>query len=925
MAAVAAPALTLPGGLKPVTQVGGITEYALPNGLRVLLFPDPTKQTFTVNITYFVGSRHEGYGETGMAHLLEHMLFQGTPTTPNVPKALTERGARPNGTTWLDRTNYFETLTATDANLEWALKFEADRMVNSYVAKKDLDSEMTVVRNEFESGENDPSGVLFERTLSTAYLWHAYGRSTIGARSDIENVPIERLQAFYKKHYQPNNAMLVVAGRFNEAKALKWIADSFGKIPAPKRRAEPTYTEEPTQDGERQVTLRRVGDIQAVMATYHVPAGAHEDYPAVDVLAQLLGAVPSGRLHKALVETKKAASISGYALQLREPGVLIVSAEVRKEDPLEPAREALISTTEQVGAKTPSAEEVDRAKNALLKQLELTLNASDRVGIELSEWAAIGDWRMLFLHRDRLKTVTPADVQRVAAKYLRSSNRTTGLFIPTAKPERSEIPATPEIAKVLEGFKGDAPLAAGEAFDPSPANIDAHTQKQTLENGFKVAVLSKKTRAKTLSAQLNLRFGTEASLTHKQIIAEMVGRMLNRGTKTHTRQQIKDELDRLKARLTIDPGVDSLRVAFEARQEDLEPLLKLVAEILRAPAFDPAEVEQLRREYLAQVEQGRSDPSTLASIAFHKHLTPRPKGHPQETQTIDEQVQAISQAKVADLQAFHATFFGPSNGEIALVGDVDAKQTLPLVQQLFGSWKSPSKFERIPTPYQNIPAGEITIHTPDKANAIFLAGTNLEVRDDDPDYPALYLANYMMGGGFLYSRLASRIREKDGISYGVGTALSASQLDHSATLTAYAIYAPENAKRLDAAFREEMERVVKDGFTPDEVAKAKDGLLDSRKVTRAQDATVAKVMASNLFLGRTYAFDAQLEEKISALTPAQILTVVRKHIDPSKLTRVKAGDFEGREPTIAAPTPSKTVTPAPRPQKDEKPEVVDPR
>src|SRR5882757_4513455 len=174
-----------------MTTVEGITEYRLANGLRVLLFPDPSKQTITVNITYMVGSKNENYGETGMAHLLEHLVFKGTPKHPNIPQELTAHGASPNGTTWVDRTNYFETFNATDENLKWALDLESDRMINSFIAKKDLDSEMTVVRNEFESGENNPSGVLEERVTSTAYLWHNYGKSTIGSRADLENVPID--------------------------------------------------------------------------------------------------------------------------------------------------------------------------------------------------------------------------------------------------------------------------------------------------------------------------------------------------------------------------------------------------------------------------------------------------------------------------------------------------------------------------------------------------------------------------------------------------------------------------------------------------------------------------------------------------------------------------------------------------------------
>ncbi len=221
------PAVTLPAGVQRVTSVEGITEYTLSNGLRVLLFPDQSKSTITVNATYLVGSKQESYGETGMAHLLEHLLFKGSTKHPNIAKELQDHGSRPNGSTSYERTNYFETFSATDANLEWALDLESDRMVNAFVSRKDLDSEMTVVRNEFEAGENSPLGVLRQRVLSTAYLWHNYGKSVIGSRADIENVPIDRLQAFYKTHYQPDNAVLVVAGKIDEAKTLGLVTKYF--------------------------------------------------------------------------------------------------------------------------------------------------------------------------------------------------------------------------------------------------------------------------------------------------------------------------------------------------------------------------------------------------------------------------------------------------------------------------------------------------------------------------------------------------------------------------------------------------------------------------------------------------------------------------------------------------------------------------
>ncbi len=247
-----APAMKIdPRSVMPqkITSVEGITEYRLPNGLKVLLFPDASKPTVTVNMTYLVGSRHENYGETGMAHLLEHLLFKGTPTNPDIPKGFNQRGAQFNGTTNFDRTNYFELVQASDENLKWAIELEADRMVNSNIAKKDLDSEMSVVRNEYEIGENNPIQVLNKRMLSVAFDWHNYQNAPIGNRSDIENVKIENLQAFYRQYYQPDNSVLLIAGQFDEATALKLITSAFAKIPKPVRVLPKLWTVEPTQDG----------------------------------------------------------------------------------------------------------------------------------------------------------------------------------------------------------------------------------------------------------------------------------------------------------------------------------------------------------------------------------------------------------------------------------------------------------------------------------------------------------------------------------------------------------------------------------------------------------------------------------------------------------------------------------------------------
>ncbi|HLN57203.1 MAG TPA: pitrilysin family protein, partial [Thermoanaerobaculia bacterium] len=772
-----------------------------------------------------------------------------------------------------------------------ALDLEADRMVHSFIAKKDLESEMTVVRNEFEMGENSPSAVLFERVVSTAYLWHNYGHSTIGDRADIENVPIEKLQAFWRTYYQPDNAYLLVAGKFDEAKTLALVNETFSKIPRPGRALPKFYTVEPTQDGERSVTLRRVGDVQVATAVYHVAAGAHPDLPPLEILTEILADTPSGRLHKALVETGKASSVNSFLPSLHDPGFVLFQAEVRQESSIEEARKTMLETIDAAVSTPATQEEVERARTRLLKEIDLTLNSADRVGLQMSEWIGAGDWRLFFLDRDRIKKVSVEDVRRVAALYLKPSNRTVGLFLPTAKPDRAEIPATPDVASLLKDYKGEAPAAAGEAFDPSPANIESRTVRTALAGGPQVALLSKKTRGGTVVAAMTLRFGDEKSLMGKSAVADLTADMLMRGTQKHTRQQIKDEFDRLKARAGVSGGPTQATISIETIRENLPQALKLVAEVLREPSFPASELEQLRQENLAAIEQQKSEPDSIGQTAFNRHMNPYPKGDVRYTATPDEAAADYKAATLEDVKKFYADYYGASVSELAVVGDFDATEIGALANSLFGNWKSPRAFERVPRPYKAVEPVNQSFEAPDKANAFFIAGQNLEIRDDDPDYPALVLGNYMLGGGFLNSRLALRIRQKEGLSYDVGSQVSVSLLDKSGRFVAYAIYAPQNEAKLETAFKEEVARALKDGFTEQEVREAKSGYLQSRQVSRAQDGGLARTLAQDLYLKRTLEWDAAFEKRIAALTPAEPLEALRRHIDPAKITIVKAGDF----------------------------------
>jgi zinc protease len=878
----AAWAQTLPVGVTKGPSVEGITEYRLPNGLKVLLFPDASKPTVTVNVTYLVGSRNENYGETGMAHLLEHLLFKGARNFPRIDQQFNLRGMKANGTTSLDRTNYYETFQASDDNLRWAINMEADRMVHSFIAKKDLDSEMTVVRNEFENGENSPFSVLTKRMQSVAYDWHSYGKPTIGNRSDIENVAIGNLQAFYRTYYQPDNAVLLVAGKFDPTKTLALISQAFKRMPKPKRVLPVFWTVEPTQDGERNFYVRRKGDVQILEVGYKVPSSLQKDSDALSFATDILTDTPHGRLHKLLVESGKAAQVFDYGLTGYAPGLQMMGAVIKKDQPLEPVRESLVTAVESFKNTPPTPQEMERVKRNYANEIEKTLNDPEQVGVVLSEAIALGDWRLFFESRDAAQKVTSEQVAKVADHYFRRDNRTVGMFVPEDTPMRSDIPAAPTAAEVLKNFQPQKELAAAEVFDPSQDNINQRTTLTTI-GGLKVALLPKKTRGETVSVALNLHWGDEHTLFNKQTIAGMTSAMLTRGTSKFTRDQLADEFEKLK----ITGGI----FHFDTTRANLPAALKLMAHILKEANFPPAEFEQLRQQTLVSIEAQRNEPKSVARQAIGVYFSGYPKGDWRAVQTLEQQADEVKALTLDQLKQFHQEFYGASQGELSIVGDFDSKEASDVVTAELGNWKSAAPYARIPNLNFDVVPLHKNLDTPDKENGVYIGHLNLDLQDDDPDFPALTLANYIFGGGAgLNSRIMERIRQKDGLSYGGGSSIQAGSIDRAGSFSLSAIAAPQNLAKVDAAMKAELQRAVTEGFTADEIARAKSGLIQQRVQTRAQDSALATGWVTYMYLNRTFAWSKQFEAKLLALTPQQVNVAFRRAIDPSKLSVVTAGD-----------------------------------
>ena len=889
------PAQPLPTGMAQVTSVEGVTEYRLPNGLQVLLVPDDSKPTTTVNVTYRVGSRHESYGETGMAHLLEHLIFKGTPTTRNLWDEFNKRGMRPQGTTSNDRTNYYASFSANDDTLRWYLGWQADAMLNSFIARADLDTEMTVVRNEMESGENNPGRVLLQQTLAAMYQWHNYGKGTIGARSDVENVDISRLQAFYRLHYQPDNATLIVAGRFDAAKVLAWVAQSFGPLPRPQRVLPSTYTLDPAQDGERSLTLRRVGGTPLIYVGYHLPPGAHPDFAAAQLLAQVLGDTPGGRLHKRLVEKQLAVSTFASAWAMTEPGPLFIRASLAPGQDVDGARAEILAVTQALATEPVTVEELERARTQWLNSWDQGFADPEIIGVQLSSAIAQGDWRLYFLQRDQLRKVTLADVQRVATERLRADNRTVAVYLPTPAPQRAPAPARVDVAALLKDYRGDAAVAQVEAFEPTPARLDERTQTRTLASGLRVALLPKATRGSAVQAQLRLRYGDLASLNAQATVGSFTASLLDKGGAGMTRQQIADRFDQLQAEVSIGAGPQSVNVTISTKRQHLPAVVEMVGKLLREPAFPAQPLEELRRQALAGIERQRTEPGAVAANRLARHGNPYPRGDLRYAATFDESEAELRAVTLPQVQAFHRRFYSAAVGEFSAVGDFDAAAVTQALERGLGSWRQPAAgaqpYARVPQPLVATAPARLLQSTPDKPNANLLGGMALPLNDLHADFPALMLADYIFGASGS-SRLWKRIRETDGLSYDVRSGAAWSSFDANSGWRVSAIFAPQNQPRVESAINEELARALKDGFTQQEVDDARSSLLKLRQLNRAQDDILRSVLANNLERRRTFASSQAVDDALTALTLAQVNAAWRRYIDASKLVMVWAGDFK---------------------------------
>ncbi|MBI2746480.1 MAG: insulinase family protein [Burkholderiales bacterium] len=899
-------------GYAHVKTVGTIDEYTLQsNGLQVLLMPEHSNPTLTFMVTYRVGSRNEVTGTTGATHLLEHLMFKGSKNHTrekgnNVDQLLERTGARYNATTWLDRTNYYENMGSE--HLATAVGMEADRMRNLLLREEDRQPEMTVVRNEFERGENSPIQALYKEIYQTAFVAHPYHHSTIGHRSDIEKVSIEKLRAFYDTFYWPNNATITIIGDFEPAKALELVKKSFGVYPRSPKPIPAMYTEEPEQNGARRTIVKRPGQLGVVAVAHKVPAATHADFAAVQLMSAILTDGKNSRLYKAITNKNLSTGVEGELGIFHDPSMHIVFAPLApgaKHDEVEAIIHQEIERLKKDGV---TETELKAAAAKVAADAAFKLDGSFGIAGNINEYIAAGDWALFYSLDEAAKKVTVADIQRVAQKYLLEDASTTGWFVPTA------AGAAAPGAAGKTGFKdtlSDGPyyyrdprLNAG--MQPTLAAAKEASGGAGVDGGSKMAPHAKRSRTAgidviaypmgvkdVVTLRASLPAGRALGAKGNPAIPTLTGMLLDQGTKTQDKFAIAEKLESVGAAISFRVGTDVLDISARSLKKDAPMVLGLIAEQLRTPAFSAEEFAKAKKQMAGGIKRSLENTDFRAADAFSRAVYPQ--GHPNRAVAPDDMLAAIESATLEEVLAFHQANYGPAGMKLVLVGDLDQGALQTEIERAFGGWTGGNDVVRAGQPAGATAAGKQDIVVPGKTSVSVVLGQASGLRYQDPDYQALRLATAILGSGFT-GRLMANVRDKEGLTYGVGANLG-NDMFNDGDWRISATFAPGLLDKGIASTQRQLKLWYDAGATPAEISARKSNLIGEFKVNLATTGGMAGALLGAVNRGYDVGWLDEFPIRINALSNEQVNAAIKKYLKPEAMVLIKAGTLDAAAAT----------------------------
>jgi len=887
--------IPLPAGTRAGPCVEEVCEYRLGNELRVLLIPDDGAAAITVNLVYLVGSADESPGESGMAHLLEHMLFKGTAAHPDISSELLKRGIAFAASTRYDATQYRSTFLPDAETLDGLLALEADRMTGAALSREQLAKEVEVVRDEMKQGEDDPERALTQALMAAAYRSHPYGRRIIGASADIGNATPERMRAFYRNWYRPDNAVLIVAGRIDPGATLDAVARRFGGIAKPEAPMQRARTPEPAQAGEREVVLDRGGQSSRLAIAYHIPAATHADTAALQVLADIMQSTSPVRAYAAVFDTGQTIDFDAHALWMRDPSLWTAATTIKRGGDIGVAERTLLDQLERLDRAPIRADEVASAKDRLRRGYERTRADVGDLAMALTEAIGAGDWRLYFRHRDAIGKATAEQVNQVAGAYLRPANRSVGRLLAAGAPQPVAIPEAPTPAKALHDYRSAGEAATTAPFDASIANLQARTRYLRIGAGreLRVALLPRKRRDSRVVVDATFLFADAGRLRGRGAAAMVAGSLLGNGY-VNGPADVRAELDSIDATLRLYAGPQSATLFLDVPRKNLAKALLLAERSLRAPTFADRHVRMRKETLISAILAAQEDPAEVAAAAMAAHFESWPEGHPYRSGSAAENLAAIGAVTPEQVRAYPRDVYGTAEGTIGVVGDFDPVEVERWLRARFAGWKASRRYVAARTACLPVAPERRWLPTPGKRGGALLARANIALNDNAGDALALTVADRILGGHAINSRLGRAVRDRGGLSYSVASSLvadrSADARDDTGSWTISATAAPHNLAKLERLVRGELERLLRDGVSPDEVREATGLLLAQRRQARHSNADLANLLANTEFRGKRLESIAEQDRRLSTMTSEEVDAAIRKYLKPDRFSFYLAGD-----------------------------------
>lgn len=863
-------------------EAAGISSYRLSNGFKIILIPFPSASNTRVELLVKSGSKFEGYGETGMAHLLEHMLFKGAGQRQNIKDDLTKLGASYNGTTTSDRTNYFETVDPDPKKIDELIRLEADRFIRARFTAKDLATEMTVVRNELENSEREPTQLVMSALARNSFNWHGYARSTIGARSDIEATTFQALQAFHRKHYRPDNAALIISGSFDQGRVLALASALFDVAKNPSLAKPANHTVDTPQAVTNRSELYLSKATTLVASAWKLPSLKQRDVHALDLAAAALCDPDWGSLRKELVlEKKLALSASCSASAEADYSRLVAFARAGQSANAEEISIALNKHIEEAAARGVTQEQLERARLSELNAFERALDSHEVIANFVSDFEVAGDWRLFLWTRDVVKSVTLDEANQALKKWVVPTNRAEVLLRHADALPPLEFPKPTDGKTLVEGQRWPSLFTSADAPPKSLLELSTATKRFALDGPrAQAALITRKSQGDKVWLMMENDYGTPASLVHRKTACDAASALMKFGGHGIDRDALASRMEKLQATWSLNLS----GISLEVPRQNLEEAFKTLFAVWINPELPVFEFERYKSAQIAAYEAAMRNPIRVADNKVRLRFDNYPDGHWSKPRSFEALIDEAKKLSYPDVQRCSNDFAHLAQTRMGVVGNVDVEAVKALWAKTGATALVKKTFERVPSPSapSAVEVTPIQVAMSDTSNAKVMGTAVLAINRKSPDFPALQLAVNAMGGNSS-SLIWRQLRETEGLAYSAGMFIATSSFDDRSTVQLFATSSSGNAEKALASLQSVLAKVLAEGFSPAQIKQAKDAWKEKRKTFLGVERGFASTLTDSLYDGYDFSEMAMFDDKISAVDHAQASRVIRQYIKPSSL------------------------------------------